>query len=97
MANKRKILLVYTGGTIGMVKDYATNTLKAFNFSQILDNITELNHLDCDIESVSFETPIDSSNMNAEYYVEIAEVIENEYNNFDGFVVLTGSDTMSYT
>lgn len=97
MATKRKILLVYTGGTIGMVKDYASNTLKAFNFSQILDNITELNHLDCDIDSVSFETPIDSSNMNADYYIQIAETIETNYKSFDGFVVLTGSDTMSYT
>ncbi|MFY0631790.1 MAG: asparaginase [Flavobacteriaceae bacterium] len=97
MANKRKILLIYTGGTIGMVKDYSSNTLKAFNFSQILDNITELNHLDCEIDSVSFETPIDSSNMNTEYYVQIAETIENHYKSFDGFVVLTGSDTMSYT
>lgn len=97
MTNKRNILLIYTGGTIGMIKDYESNALKAFNFSQILENIPELNQLDCTIESVSFEEPIDSSNMNTDYYVQIAEVIEQNYSDFDGFVVLTGSDTMSYT
>ena len=97
MTNKRNILLIYTGGTIGMIKDYSSNALKAFNFSQILENIPELNQLDCNIESVSFEKPIDSSNMNKEYYIQIAETIETHYDSFDGFVVLTGSDTMAYT
>jgi len=97
MANKRNILLIYTGGTIGMVKDYDSNALRAFNFSQISENIPELNHLDCNIDSISFDEPIDSSNMNTQYYVQIAEAIENNYEKFDGFVVLTGSDTMAYT
>ncbi len=97
MAIQRNILLIYTGGTIGMVKDYSSNALRAFNFTQILENIPELNQLDCKIESISFEDPIDSSNMNAAYYVQIAELIESNYNTYDGFVVLTGSDTMSYT
>ena len=57
------ILLIYTGGTIGMVKDYKTNALKAFNFGQIKDKIPELNLLDCNIETVSFSAPIDSSDM----------------------------------
>lgn len=96
MTSKRKILLIYTGGTIGMVKDYTSNALKAFDFSQILENIPELKQLDCEISSVSFEEPIDSSDMNTEYYVKIAEIIEINYENHDGFVVLTGSDTMSY-
>ncbi len=97
MANKPKILLVYTGGTIGMVKDYQTQALRAFDFSQILDKIPELKHLNCSISTVSFEEPIDSSNMNTNYYVKIAEIIAENYKDFDGFVVLTGSDTMSYT
>ncbi|MDB9927768.1 asparaginase [Flavobacteriaceae bacterium] len=96
MTRKRKILLIYTGGTIGMVKDYTSKALKAFDFSQILENIPELKQLDCEIASVSFEEPIDSSNMNTEYYVQIAEMIEHNYEKYDGFVVLTGSDTMSY-
>ena len=96
MTNKRNILLIYTGGTIGMVKDYDTNALKAFNFSQILKNIQELKQLNCSIETISFDEPIDSSNMNTGYYVKIAEIIEDNYQKYDGFVVLTGSDTMSY-
>jgi L-asparaginase len=97
MTSKRKILLIYTGGTIGMVKDHSSKALKAFDFSQILENIPELKQLDCDITSLSFDEPIDSSNMNIQYYVQIAEMIEHNYENHDGFVVLTGSDTMSYT
>ena len=97
MATKRNILLIYTGGTIGMIKDYNTNALRAFDFHQILENIPELKHLDCNIESVSFEEPIDSSNMDTDYYVQIAELIEENYSKYDGFVILTGSDTMAYT
>ena len=91
------ILLIYTGGTIGMVKDYKTNALKAFNFGQIKDKIPELKLLDCNIDTVSFENPIDSSDMCPEYWVKIAEIIESRYHEIDGFVVLTGTDTMSYT
>jgi len=97
MKNKPNILLVYTGGTIGMVKDYETNALKAFNFEKLLDRIPELRQLDCNIDTYSFDEPIDSSNMNPGYYATIATVLEDNYEKFDGFVVLTGSDTMSYT
>ena len=97
MSNKPKILIVYTGGTIGMVKDYNTGALKAFDFSQISSKIPELQHLNCEITTISFSNPIDSSNMNVDYYIEIAQIISDNYNNYDGFVVLTGSDTMSYT
>ncbi len=96
MTNRPNILLVYTGGTIGMVKDYKTKALKAFDFSEIENKIPELQQLNCSIESISFDTPIDSSNMNTKYYVDLVEIIEANYNKFDGFVVLTGSDTMSY-
>lgn len=95
--NVPDILLIYTGGTIGMVKDYKTNALKAFNFEQIKDKIPELKLLECNIETVCFEDPIDSSDMSPEYWVRIAEVIESRYKEIDGFVVLTGTDTMSYT
>lgn len=96
MTKKPSILLIYTGGTIGMIKDYKTNALKAFDFSQILEKIPELQQLDCTIHSISFEKPIDSSNMNTKYYVDIVEIIEENYIDVDGFVILTGSDTMSY-
>jgi L-asparaginase/archaeal Glu-tRNAGln amidotransferase subunit D len=97
MTSKPHILIIYTGGTIGMVKDYTTGALKAFNFSEITTNIPELHQLDCVIESISFDAPIDSSNMNTSYYAAIAQLIEDNYAVFDGFVVLTGSDTMAYT
>jgi len=91
------ILLVYTGGTIGMVKDYKTNALKSFDFDQIRKKIPELKLLNCNIQTISFISPIDSSNMNPEYWVQIAEIIESYYDKMDGFVVLSGTDTMAYT
>ena len=97
MQSKAKILLVYTGGTIGMQKDFETGALKAFNFSKLLQKIPELKQLDCEIDTVSFENPIDSSNMNPDDWSEIAKIIEDNYSRFDGFVVLHGSDTMSYS
>ncbi|RBN49669.1 asparaginase [Flavobacterium psychrolimnae] len=97
MLYKAKILLIYTGGTIGMRKDFETGALKAFNFSKLLQRIPELKQLDCEIETISFENPIDSSNMNPEKWAKIATIIEDNYTSFDGFVVLHGSDTMSYS
>lgn len=97
MANIPHILLIYTGGTIGMVKDFKTGSLQVFNFDKLLKHIPEINHLNCSIESISFENPIDSSNMNPDDWIAIAEIIEKNYEKFDGFVVLHGSDTMSYT
>ena len=94
---KAKILLIYTGGTIGMVKDFETGALKAFDFKELLNRIPELHLLDCSIETISFETPIDSSNMNISDWKKMAELIEKNYSKFDGFVVLHGSDTMSYS
>lgn len=91
------ILLIYTGGTIGMIKDFRTGALKAFDFKTLLEKIPEVQLLDCHIDTVSFKDPIDSSNMNPAYWVQIAEIIEGNYKKFDGFVVLHGSDTMSYT
>lgn len=92
-----KILLIYTGGTIGMIKDFETGALRAFDFDKLLERIPELSHLDCNIETVTFEDPIDSSNMNTAYWIKLAGIIEEHYDAFDGFVVLHGSDTMSYT
>ena len=95
--SKPTVLLIYTGGTIGMMKDFATGALKAFDFDQLLDKIPELHLLDCEIATYSFETPIDSSNMNPDQWIRIAVVIEENYNQYDAFVVLHGSDTMSYS
>ncbi len=94
---KTKILLIYTGGTIGMVKDYDSGVLKPFNFNELLQRIPELYQLDCNIDTLSFDSPIDSSDMHPRDWVKIASIIEDGYENYDGFVVLHGSDTMSYT
>ncbi|NKI25524.1 asparaginase [Arenibacter sp. 6A1] len=91
------ILIIYTGGTIGMVKDYETGALKAFNFKKLVKHIPELHQIDCKIDTFSFDTPIDSSNMNSSHWAAIATIIEDHYDSHDGFVVLHGSDTMSYT
>ncbi|MGB3151227.1 MAG: asparaginase, partial [Maribacter sp.] len=96
-SDKSKILLIYTGGTIGMVKDYSSGALKAFDFNQLLKSIPELKQLDCAIDTLSFEKPIDSSDMNPDHWTSIAEIIASNYEEYDGFVVLHGSDTMSYT
>lgn len=97
MKTKPNILLIYTGGTIGMIRDSETASLRVFDFKNLLNKIPELEQLDCHIDTFSFKEPIDSSNMNPGHWVLIADIIESHYNMFDGFVILHGSDTMSYT
>ncbi len=94
---KPKILLIYTGGTIGMIKHPETGVLQAFNFNELLYHIPEIRQLDCEIQTISYEQPIDSSNMNLTHWRELGDIINVRYNDADGFVVLHGSDTMSYT
>jgi L-asparaginase len=93
----KKILVIYTGGTIGMVKDAVSGVLQPFNLKKICEAIPVLNKLDCNIESFEFDHIIDSSDMKPDFWVDLAKVIESNYNIFDGFVVLHGTDTMSYT
>lgn len=97
MPYKPKILLVYTGGTIGMMKDPESGALRAFDFDRLLERIPELRLLDCEIATQSFPEPIDSSNMDPVKWVAMTEIIEANYDAYDGFVVLHGSDTMSYS
>jgi L-asparaginase len=92
-----KILIIYTGGTIGMMSDPVTKVLKPINFEQIMENVPELEKLNCKIKVHSFEEIIDSSNMNPEIWSELAGLIESNYDEVDGFVILHGSDTMAYT
>ncbi|MGO4913317.1 asparaginase [Leeuwenhoekiella sp. W20_SRS_FM14] len=97
MSKLSRILLIYTGGTIGMIKDFETGALKSFDFNDLLDKIPELRLIECTIETISFEKPIDSSNMNPKLWGDLCAIIEKHYDRFDGFVILHGSDTMSYT
>ena len=80
-----------------MVKQAHTGTLKPFNFDAIAEQIPELKLLDCDTETTSFEPPIDSSDMTPEHWVQMVHMIELHYQSYDGFVILHGSDTMSYS
>ena len=95
--SKTSILVIYTGGTIGMVKDPESGVLKPFNFDNIYQQIPMLKLLDYQIGNYCFDPVIDSSNMNPRFWAAIAEVIEKNYESYDGFVVLHGSDTMAYT
>lgn len=90
-----KILIIYTGGTIGMVE--TANGLQPFDFSHLMDNVPKLKDFGYTIDSVQFKQPIDSSNMNPSYWGQIAKDIADRYDDYDGFVVLHGTDTMAYT
>lgn len=92
-----KILLIYTGGTIGMIKNPITGELESFNFKHIHDHVPELNRLNVQIESISFNEPIDSSEMNLEHWRMMSALVEEHYHLFDGFVILHGSDTMAFS
>ncbi|WOC51285.1 L-asparaginase [Bergeyella porcorum] len=94
---KRKVLLIYTGGTIGMEKDYSTGSLVPFNFENIFSKIPEMNLLDCEVVVHSFEKPVDSSDVGPNEWKNIAQIIEKEYHHYDGVLILHGTDTMSYT
>ncbi len=94
---KRKVLIIYTGGTIGMEKDYETNSLRAFDFNHIFNKIPEMNLLECEVSVHQFSEPLDSSDVGPEEWKEIAQLIEENYNLFDGFLILHGTDTMAYT
>lgn len=92
-----KILLIYTGGTIGMMQDAKTGSLRPFNFQALTKQVPELSRFKLTLHSISFKHPIDSSNMHPRVWSELAAIIEKNYNKYDGFVILHGSDTMSYT
>ncbi len=96
MENQASILVIYTGGTIGMFKD-ANGSLIPVDFNELHDHIPSLDLFNFQIDSYSFDPIIDSANMKPELWVKLAEVIQKNYENYDGFVILHGSDTMSFT
>lgn len=96
-ARRPRILLIYTGGTIGMIENSETKALQPFDFDHLIDNVPKLKMLNYVIDNVSFATPIDSSDMSPEHWEEIVRVVETNYHLYDGFVVLHGTDTMAYT
>ncbi|MCB0428737.1 MAG: asparaginase [Flavobacteriales bacterium] len=97
MSKKKSILLIYTGGTIGMVQDTQSGSLRPFDFTHLTQQIPELTRFDLAFSSHSFAQPMDSSNMTPEVWIKLAQIIEEQYDRHDGFVILHGSDTMAYT
>lgn len=95
--DKPSILLIYTGGTIGMMENAETGVLEAFNFQHLKDNVPELKKLGYAVSSIQFEPPIDSSEMGPDSWKKLVEIIANNYHKYNGFVILHGTDTMSYT
>ncbi|MDO4735910.1 MAG: type I asparaginase [Bacteroidia bacterium] len=93
----RSILLIYTGGTIGMKQDPESLALKPFNFNQITQEVPELKKFGYVIDTISFDPVIDSSDVVPSFWVALAQMIKDKYNQYDGFVILHGTDTMSYT
>jgi L-asparaginase len=91
------VLIIYTGGTIGMVHHPKTGTLAPVKFDRILDEVPELNKFGYLLKTITFDPPIDSSNMTPAIWVKIAETIKKNYHKFDGFVILHGTDTMAYS
>jgi len=97
MIGEARILVIYTGGTIGMVQDAKSSVLRPFDFTHLTAQIPELERLNCSIDTITLDTPVDSSNVNPVIWLGLARLIQEHYEHFDGFVVLHGSDTMAYT
>src|SRR5438309_5379314 len=93
----KRILIIYTGGTIGMMHHHKTGVLVPFNFFRITDHIPELKHIHSKINFHSHPQPIDSSNVDEKFWMGLATDIEKNYSKHDGFVILHGTDTMAYT
>ena len=96
-SQKSSILLIYTGGTIGMKVDPTLQALTPFDFSQILEEVPELRKFAYRIDSWTFDPLIDSSDVEPSLWISLAELIEQKYEEYDGFVILHGTDTMAYS
>jgi len=96
VSKQRPILIIYTGGTIGMVQD-ATGSLVPFNFMKAMEHIPELSRIEVELTVISFPKPIDSSNVSIEVWQALGYIIYENYDQYDGFVILHGTDTMAYS
>ena len=97
MTYDNNVLLIYTGGTIGMNHNRATGALEPFDFAHLLSKVPELEQFSTRIATYQFDPPIDSSNMSPRMWIELAHIIADNYDRYDGFVILHGTDTMAYT
>lgn len=90
-------MLIYTGGTIGMVSDKEDHHLVPFDFSEVIHRVPEIRQFKVMLTVLSLDPPIDSSNVGVEHWVKLAQVIQVNYHEYDGFVILHGTDTMAYS
>ena len=97
MQDRPSVLIIYTGGTIGMMENQKTGALEAFDFNQLLENVPELKRFNYNFESYQFNPPIDSSDMEPSLWTDLVRIINQNYHGYDGFVILHGTDTMAYT
>lgn len=95
--NSNKVLIIYTGGTIGMMENHKTGALIPVDFSKIEKSIPEIKQFNFQIDTIEFETPIDSSDIDYKFWIKLAKIIKENYNEYTGFVILHGTDTMSFT
>ena len=95
--NAPSVLLIYTGGTIGMIENPETGALESFNLDHLLNHVPELKRFNYKINAYSFEPPIDSSDIEPNHWERLAHIVERNYDLYDGFVILHGTDTMAYT
>ena len=95
--NYPSVLLIYTGGTIGMIENQETGALEAFDFDQLIENVPELKRFNYRIDSYQFTPPIDSSDMEPSLWSKLVKIIDENYQKYDGFVILHGTDTMAFT
>ena len=94
---KGKVLLIYTGGTIGMGVNPATGALEPLDFKHLKEHLPEFKYIKTDIDIYQFKPPIDSSDMSADSWLKLVTIIGEQYDQYDGFVILHGTDTMAYT
>lgn len=94
---QNKVLLLYTGGTIGMGKNPRTNALEPLDFSNFVANMPEMKQIGTEIDVYQFDKPIDSSDMRPDAWARLVRIIDSRYEQYDGFVILHGTDTMAYT
>ena len=90
-----KVLLIYTGGTIGMGRNPVTSALEPLDFSHLIENLPEFRYISTGIDTYLFNPPVDSSDMTPRMWAQLVRIISDNYDSYDGFVVLHGTDTMA--
>lgn len=95
--NMSKVLLIYTGGTIGMGRNPSTDALEPLDFNYLVANMPEISYIKTEIDTYQFDTPVDSSDMSPRLWAQLVRIIAERYEDYDGFVILHGTDTMAYT